>query len=131
MPDVIGLLRKFVYNLRRLFSSAEPEVFYTGPLETQPDPRLGVIAAEPLVAFKDGFLVVAVEHVFGNVPSWVEWDAERCVLSFTQMNGDMDEASVFLAPAHLELLQVAQKLLLVSLEGENSVVHFLPFLARV
>jgi len=106
-----------------------------GDLErTEHEPRRGRISTEPLIAMNDGYLVVVVNHVFEDMPSWVEWDAERHVLTIMQMGGQMDEAHVDIKPEEYESLKRMRKLLLVSNDNKDNksekIVHYVAFLAR-
>ena len=68
------------------------------------------------------------------MPSWVEWDSERKVITITQMNGDLDEAAIDLKEEYFESLKMAQKLLLVSNENASNdnerIMHTVSFLSR-
>ena len=97
---------------------------------SQTEPRRGVITKEPALGYEDGFLVMVLDHSFESIPSWVEWDAERKIFSIMQMAGEVDEVKVQIAPEHLKTLEVARKLLLVSNDNDNRIVHFVPYLAR-
>ena len=92
--------------------------------------KVGIISQEPLLAFKDGYLVIIVDHTFDDVPSWVEWDQERQTISITQMDGHTDEAKVNIKAEHVQTLEQARKLLLVSNDNEEKIVHYVPFLTR-
>lgn len=130
VDGIINFLRKILYILGIPGNSARPAESARLQVEIQTEPKRGIIVREPLLAIKDGFLVVVVDHRFANVPSWVEWDAERGVLSIAQMNGDLDEARLRLKDEHKKTLAKEHKLLLVSNKDGESIVHFVPFLAR-
>lgn len=111
----------------------------SGPMPTSvranihSEPRRGVIEAEPMVALKDGKLVVVLDYMFEDIPSWVEWDNERQVLSITQMGGQMDEVKVKIRKDYYETLEKSRKVLLVSndnKENDEKIVHYVSFLAR-
>lgn len=130
MDGIINFLRKILYTLGMLGRSKQLAESASFHVESQTEPKRGIIVREPLLAIKDGFLVVVVDHRFANVPSWVEWDGERGVLSIAQMNGDLDEARLRLKDEHKKTLAAEHKLLLVSNKDGESIVHFVPFLAR-
>lgn len=94
------------------------------------EPGLGVILREPLVGLKDGHLIVVVDHIFADVPSWVEWDQDRKTMSIMQMGGRVEEVRIDINPEHYEVLQLARKLLLVSNDNKERIVHYVQFIAR-
>lgn len=100
-------------------------------VEDQTEPKRGKIDQEPVLGNKDGYLVMVVQHTFANIPSWVEWDKERKIVTITQMNGDMDEAALDLKEEHIDKLKDVQKLLLVSNDNEEKIMHYVQFLARL
>ena len=124
--EMISFLSNLIHKLTVRTSPYPPRLIS----QMEPDPPRRKIVQEPFFALKDGFLVVVVDHSFDDVPSWVEWDAARKVLSIAQMNGQIDEAHAEIAPNHYETLQNSRKLLLVSNDNKEKIVHFLPFLAR-
>lgn len=128
MSRIINFLRNILYKIRG--SAGELPQSGGFAAESRKGPNRGIITQEPLLALKDGFLVMVVDHRFSDVPGWVEWDAERGVLSIAQINGDVDEARVDLKEEYRQKLAMERKLLLVSNDNGESVVHFVPFLAR-
>lgn len=127
MESLINFLRNLMYKLGLGRDAPEPGEKAPPP---QPEPRLGKIEKEPLLAMKDEHLVLIVDHTFEDVPSWVEWDPERRVISITHMNGQVDEASAEIKAEFAETLKQARKLLLVSNDNDEKIVHFVTFIAR-
>ena len=86
------------------------------------------------MAVKDGHLVIVIDHVFEDIPSWIEWDAEREMLTITQMGGQMDETHVHIEQDAYESLRRMRKLLLISNDNaqktEEKIVHYIAFLPR-
>ena len=97
---------------------------------SQPKARFGKIDGEAIFAMKDGYLVVILDHQFDDVPSWIEWDAERKIVSITHLGGDMDEVSADIKEEHVDALIDAKRVLLASNQNDKKIVHFVPFLAR-
>ena len=89
-----------------MFSSKQGDPVIEKPvyLEERTEPKCNKIDAEPIMAMKDGHLIMVVQHQFSNIPSWVEWDNDRHVVTITQMNGDIDEAGLELNDEHLLML---------------------------
>ena len=94
-------------------------------------PKLNKIEKEPVLAQKDGHLVMVVDAQFNNVPSWVEWDGERSVVTITHMNGDIDEAPLEVKDEYITSLNENRKILLVSNDNEEKIMHYVQFLSRV
>ena len=129
MGRFIDFLINIWHNIRGCFSPKKTDhspVIYP----SQTEPRRGFITKEPALGYEDGFLVMVLDHSFESIPSWVEWDAERKVFSIMQMAGEVDEVKAQIAPEHLQMLKMARKLLLVSNDNDNRIVHFVPYLAR-
>ncbi len=97
---------------------------------TENEPLRLKIDRQAVFAWQEGHLVVIIDHQFNNIPSWAEWDASREVLSVTHMNGAMVEAPASLQAAHIGIVMAARKLLLVSNDQGEKIMHFLPFLGR-
>lgn len=116
-----------------MFSSKQDDPVIEKPvyLEERTEPKCNKIDAEPIMAMKDGHLIMVVQHQFSNIPSWVEWDNDRHVVTITQMNGDIDEAGLELKDEHLLMLKDLTKLLLVSNDNEGKMMHYVQFIARV
>ena len=97
-------------------------------------PRHNQIKREPLLAIEQGELVMAVDHTFQNVPSWVEWDPDRNILSVAEMNGTVNEARVALKAEHLGEMMARRKILMISNElgkgPQDKIMHYVPFLSR-
>jgi len=134
MSKIIKLLTNFLQNLGVL-KAEEVEQSAPSPVETQTDPKVGKIDHEPLLAMEGDKLLMVVDHYFENVPSWVEWDKERKIVTITQMNGDLDEAPMNLKEDYVEKLKLAQKLHLISKENMNDnderIMHSVSFLSRL
>ncbi|MFN3699999.1 MAG: hypothetical protein ACK4VI_00590 [Alphaproteobacteria bacterium] len=130
MQRIINLLRNLFYKLGLTGKSeAEPERMPSQiPERTQP--RVGRIDQEAVFAMKDGYLVLAVDHQFDGVPSWIEWDGSRNIVSFTQMGGDMDEMGATIKAEYVQKLIELKKVLLVSNDNGQKIVHFVSFIAR-
>lgn len=108
----------------------EDETETTGPF-------FRVLRREPLLAEKDGYLVLVVDEVLEDMPSWVEWDPDRNIISITHMSGGVLEARMYIPPAYLDNLRQKRKLLLVSNKGDHQggqgdekIMHYTPFLAK-
>ena len=137
MQKIIQILTNCLQNLGVLRASEAQQSASDAEnvqVETQTDPKVGKIDHEPLLALEEGKLVMVVDHYFENMPSWVEWDSERKVITITQMNGDLDEAAIDLKEEYFESLKMAQKLLLVSNENASNdnerIMHTVSFLSR-
>lgn len=132
MSKLIKILTNILHKLR-LCDECASGVREVAPdaVEAQTEPKRCVIEKEPLLALKDGHLVLVVEHSFSNVPSWVEWDGESRVMTIAQMNGDLDEAKIEIKKEFLEQLKAAKKVLLVSNDNEERIMQCIPFFARV
>ncbi|MCK6418130.1 MAG: hypothetical protein L6Q57_04225 [Alphaproteobacteria bacterium] len=106
--------------------SLEGEEETTGPF-------FRVLKREPLLAEKDGYLVLVVDEVLEDMPNWVEWDPDRNIISITHMGGGILEARLYIPPAYLDNLRRKRKLLLVSNkaeQGDEKIMHYTPFLAK-
>jgi len=134
MPKIIKILIDFLHKIGLSFGANSEQSAQPSPVEPQTDPKRGIIPTEPLLALEGGKLVMVVEHHFENVPSWVEWDKERQIVTITQMNGDLDEAKLDIKDEYTEHMEVARNLLLVSLDvsndNEERIMHSVPILAR-
>ncbi|MFK7839592.1 MAG: hypothetical protein AB8B83_04620 [Bdellovibrionales bacterium] len=133
MSKIIEILRNCLQNLGVLRPKDAPQADLE-PVETQTEPKIGKIGHEPLLALENGNLIMVVDHYFENIPSWVEWDSERKVITITHMNGDHDEAAIDLKEEYYESLKMAQKLLLVSNENASNdnerIMQTVSFLSR-
>lgn len=128
----INKIFNHLMHILGLRSKKEPEpVIEKVYVEEQTEPKRNKIDQEPILGFKDSYLVMVVQHRFENIPSWVEWDSDRKTVTITQMNGDIDEAKLDLKTEHLERLKNVQKLLLVSNDNEEKIMHYVQFLARL
>lgn len=129
------LIHKFLNHLMHILGhrpKKQPEsIVEKVYVEDQTEPKRNKINLEPILGFKDDYLVMVVQHRFDNVPSWVEWDSDRKTVTITQMNGDIDEAKLELKTEHLNKLKNVQKLLLVSNDNEEKIMHYVQFLARL
>lgn len=122
----------YLMHILGLRTKKEPEpVVEKVYVEEQTEPKRNKIDLEPILGFKDNYLVMVVQHRFENIPSWVEWDSDRKTVTITQMNGDIDEAKLDLKTEQLERLKNVQKLLLVSNDNEEKIMHYVQFLARL
>jgi hypothetical protein len=128
----MSFLKNFIHKLRDILFGQEP-VAPVPVSRPQPDARRGRIEKEPMLALKDGKLVVVVDYMFEDVPSWIEWDQEREILSITQMGGQMDEMKVAIRKDHYDVLEQTRKVLLVSNDNKGNdekIVHYLSLLTR-
>lgn len=134
MPKIIRILIDFLHKIGLGFGTKTRKTDPLTPVEPQTDPKRGIIHQDPLLAFEDGKLVMVVEHHFENVPSWVEWDKERRIVTIAQMNGDIDEAKLEIREECIGRLEMARNLLLVSLDPTNHknerIMHSVPILVR-
>ncbi len=130
MSKIIRILTDFLHKIGLSFGAETKQSAQPSPVEPQTDPKRGVIEKEPLLAFENGKLVMVVEHHFDNVPSWVEWDKERQIVTITQMNGDLDEAKLEIKEEYIERLEMARNLLLVGNDNNERIMHSVPILAR-
>ncbi|GEM_PF-1236441 len=134
MFNIIRILIDFLHKIGLSFGTKSEQSARPMPVETQTDPKRGIIHKDPLLAFEDGKLVMVVEHHFENVPSWVEWDKDRQIVTITQMNGDLDEAKLEIKEDCIGRLEMARNLLLVSLDVSNDnderIMHSVPILIR-
>ena len=64
------------------------------------------------------------------MPSWVEWDNDRQVVTIAHMNGDVDEAPLELDEEHITMLGEQKKVLLVSNDNTKKIMHAVKFIAR-
>ena len=128
MKSIIDFLTNILHKIG-LWSPDEP-VDSPSVQEPEPEPHRGKITTEPLLAMEDGYLVLVVDHTFADVPSWVEWDPDRQMASIAQMDGGVDELRMAIKREYLETLLAARKLLLVSNDNEEKIMHYVPFLAR-
>ncbi len=137
MANIISFLTNLLHKIG-LGPRLTQEEFDALPKVEKPgiEPRKGKIDQEPLLAYEEGHLVMVIDHVFDGVPSWVEWDAQRQVVSVVHVAGDIDEAEVKVKSEHVEILKQAQKLLLVSNVNEpgndnkEKIMHYVSFLSR-
>lgn len=128
---IISKFLNFLMHILGLGSKKEPVIVEKKVyVEDQTEPKRNKIWQEPVLGFKDGYLVMVVQYKFDNIPSWVEWDGDRKIVTITQMNGDIDEADLELKAEHLERLQDVQKMLLVSNDNDEKIMHYVQFLAR-
>lgn len=97
---------------------------------SEPENRIGKIDTEAIFAIKDGYLVVILDHRFDDVPSWMEWDAERKVVSITHLGGNMDEVEADIKDEYVYALIDAKRVLIASNSNDKKIVHFIPFIAR-
>lgn len=127
-------MKKFMAHLLNLFGlkckAEEPLPTPKTVIEEQPEPKRNKISKEPIMGIKDGYLVMVVQYTFDNIPSWVEWDNERKTVTITEMNGDINEADIDLKSEHVDRLNNVHKLLLVSNNNEEQIIHYVQFLAR-
>lgn len=129
MTVIMNFLRKLLYKIGIGLPMEEPQK--EAPMgEQQPDFRVGKIDTEAIFAIKDGYLVVILDHLFEDVPSWMEWDAERRVVSITHLGGNMDEVEADIKDEHVYALIDAKRVLLASNSNDKKIVHFVPFIAR-
>lgn len=103
-----------------------PEPVY----EEYTQPKFNKIDIEPILALKNDHLVMVLQHQFSNIPSWVEWDNERQVVTIAHMNGDIDEAPLELKEEHISMLGEQKKILLVSNDNANKIMHAVKFISR-
>ncbi|GJL86029.1 MAG: hypothetical protein DHS20C02_18040 [Micavibrio sp.] len=100
------------------------------------EPQKGKIRKEPLLAKSDGQLVMVVDHMFDDIPGWVEWNPDTQMVSITQMGGRVDEVRTAISRQYVETLLTARKLLLVSNvsnvsnKEDGKIMHFVPFLVK-
>jgi hypothetical protein len=111
------------------------EVLFPGARKTPVDgetaaPFFHRIAREPLLAEKDGYIVIVVDETLEDIPNWVEWDSERRVISINHMGGGVAEAIVDIKPQHLENIKKFRKILLVTNNGDEKLMHSVSFLAK-
>ena len=130
MAGLISFLKNIIYKLIGLDVRSDQASAGISAVEDTSIPRCGTIEKEPIIGFEDGSLVMVVDHHFPNVPSWIEWDEARGVISITQMNGDMDEARVVLKKEHFDKLAAEKKMLLISNDNNVATVNFINFIAR-
>jgi hypothetical protein len=130
MAGLSNLLINIWHKVIGLFGLGSKTVVSTAIYSAEHEPPRRKIEKEPLLAFKDGFLVLVVEHKFDDIPSWVEWDQERQIVTVMQTNGRMEEARIEIKEEHYDFLKTARKLLLVSNDNEEQIVHYLPFMPR-
>lgn len=129
MTGIMNFLRNLLYKFGIGSHDQEPQAEVV-VRESGPETRIGKIDTEAVFAIKDGYLVVILDHHFGDVPSWMEWDAERKIASITQLGGDMDEVSADIKDEYVYALIDAKRVLLASNSNDKKVVHFIPFIAR-
>lgn len=129
MTGIMNFLRNLLYKFG---IGSKPETVREEVVQVQsgPEPRVGRIASEAIFAIKDGYLVVILDHHFKDVPSWMEWDAERKIASITQLGGDMDEVEADIKDEYVYALIDAKRVLLASNSNDKKIVHFIPFIAR-
>jgi len=121
------LLTNLLHKIRMPIS-AEAEIVLL--LDRVSEPQRGRIKKEPLLAMEDGNLVMVVDHVFDDIPSWAQWNPDTQLLSITQMGGKIDEVKTVIKREYLETLLSARKLLLVSNnDKDGKIMHYVPFLA--
>jgi hypothetical protein len=129
MGSIIKLLTNFLYFLglkkEVRLPSAPADLSRSGY-----EPRLTKIEKHAVFGYKEGYLVVIVDHQFENVPSWIEWDANRETVNITHMNEDMLEAPASIQRDHIDTITGAIKVLLVSNNKNEKIMHFLPFVGR-
>ena len=129
MTGIMNFLRNLLYKFG--IGSPPEEPRNEAPASHyQPEPRFGKIDGEAIFATKDGYLVVVLDHQFSDVPSWMEWDAERKIVSITHLGGDMDEVHADIKDEYVYALIDAKRVLLASNQNDKKVVHFVPFLTR-
>lgn len=129
---MLGLI-EFLRNLLYKFIGKPASVVEVPPEEVRyhtQEPQTTKIDGEAVFGIKDGHLVVIVDHQFSDMPSWVEWDAGRKMVNITQISGDMGEVPADIKDVHFEALMDMKKVLLVSNDNAQKIVHFVPFLAR-
>jgi len=98
--------------------------------EEYTQPKFNKIDVEPVLALKNDHLVMVMEYEFKNMPSWVEWDNDRQVVTIAHMNGDVDEAPLELDEEHITMLGEQKKVLLVSNDNTKKIMHAVKFIAR-
>ena len=102
--------------------------------QNYPHERRNQIFGEPFLAIEEGELVMMVDHVFHNIPSWVEWDAKRSILRVAEMNGTINDARVNLKGEYLKELEQRRKILMISNQrgksDDDKIMHYVPFLSR-
>ncbi len=98
--------------------------------EEYTQPKFNKIDIEPVLALKNDHLVMVLEYEFKNIPSWVEWDNDRQVVTIAHMNGDVDEAPLELNEEHITIIDEQKKVLLVSNDNANKIMHAVKFIAR-
>ena len=94
------------------------------------EPQKGKINKEPLLAMEGGRLVMVLDHMFSDIPGWVEWNPDTQMVSITQVGGRVDEVRTAISRQHVEALLAARKLLLVSNKEDGKIMHFVPFLVK-
>ena len=127
---MINFINEILYRLG-LKTREEPQEAKPASVEDQTEPKRSKIAIEPAFIMKQGQWVLVVEHKFNNIPSWVEWDGEREVLTITQMNGDIDEADLVLKSEAYESLKSTHRVILVSNDNKERIVQNVKFVARI
>ena len=130
MTGLMNFLRNLLYKLGIGSPPEEESAVMPSQVPERTQPRMGKIDREVVFAMKDGYMVLMVDHQFDGVPSWIEWDAERKTVSFTQMGGDMDEMNADIKVEYIDALIDTKKVLLVSNDNAKKIVHFVPFIAR-
>lgn len=90
----------------------------------------GVINAGIAVVRKGDRLVLAVDCDFGDMPTWVEFDADVSQFSIAQNSGAVAHLSSTISEGQADELKILKKLMLVSNMGEEKVAHHVPFVVR-
>ena len=121
--------------IKKLFGKKPPPPLKEKPklepvYEEYTQPKFNKIDVEPVLALKNDHLVMVMEYEFKNMPSWVEWDNDRQVVTIAHMNGDVDEAPLELDEEHITMLGEQKKVLLVSNDNTKKIMHAVKFIAR-
>ncbi len=126
-------LFKSFFNLFRTTKVEEPVIEDAPPVvyEEFTQPKFNRIQNEPIIALKDDHLVLVFDHQFDNIPSWVEWDKERSIVTISHMNGDTDEAPLEIKDDFIPNMQGDKKILLVSNDNDEKIMHYVQFLSRI
>jgi hypothetical protein len=90
-----------------------------------------IISREPVVAIHKDKLVLIVEAQLNAVPSWVEWDRDTRTIIIAQMNGDTYEGRAELTESFQNKMKDMNKVLVISNDNPERLMHHLPFIARV
>lgn len=90
----------------------------------------GFVKADLAVVKKDDRIVMAVDYDFGDVPTWVEWDADVNQFSVAQNGGAVAHMASNVSTDNVRRLKDIGRLMFISNVGGAKNAHLIPFVVR-